>query len=97
MSSQPSMSGIRKFPKAARSTGIATQKIMMRAVHRDERVVLPGRHPPKERHRFTGKGQLHPEHVDGEAADERHEYPGEQVLHGDDLVVRRPQVLLEEA
>ncbi len=29
MSSQPIMSGIRKFPKAAISTGIATQKIMM--------------------------------------------------------------------
>ena len=29
MSSQPSISGIRKFPNAAMSTGIATQKIMM--------------------------------------------------------------------
>ena len=29
MSSQPSMSGIKKFPNAARSTGMATQKIMM--------------------------------------------------------------------
>ena len=29
MSSQPIMSGMQKFPKKARSTGIATQKIMM--------------------------------------------------------------------
>ncbi len=29
MSSQPHISGMRKFPKAAISTGIATQKIMM--------------------------------------------------------------------
>ena len=29
MSSQPIISGIRKFPNAAISTGIATQKIMM--------------------------------------------------------------------
>jgi len=29
MSSQPIISGIRKFPKAAISTGIATQKIIM--------------------------------------------------------------------
>jgi hypothetical protein len=29
MSSAPIMSGIRKFPKPASSTGIATQKIMM--------------------------------------------------------------------
>jgi hypothetical protein len=29
MSSTPHMSGIRKFPKAAIRTGIATQKIMM--------------------------------------------------------------------
>jgi hypothetical protein len=67
------------------------------AVHRDECVVLPGRHPPEQRHGLTGKGQLHPEHIDGETADERHEHPGEQVLHGDDLVVRRPQIRLDEA
>ncbi len=29
MSSHPSISGIRKFPNPASSTGIATQKIMM--------------------------------------------------------------------
>ena len=29
MSSQPIISGIKKFPKKARSTGMATQKIMM--------------------------------------------------------------------
>ena len=29
MSSQPSISGMQKFPNAATSTGIATQKIMM--------------------------------------------------------------------
>ena len=29
MSSQPSISGMRKFPKAASNTGMATQKIMI--------------------------------------------------------------------
>ena len=42
MSSHPSISGIRKFPNAAISTGMATQKIMMLPCMVTSALYLPG-------------------------------------------------------
>ena len=47
MSSQPIISGIRKFPKAAMSTGMATQKIMMVPCMVTTALYLPGVTIPK--------------------------------------------------
>jgi hypothetical protein len=56
-----------------------------------------GRHDAVAGHVGAREGQLHAEGVDGEATDERHEHAGEQVLHGDHLVIEREDVLLDEA
>ncbi len=47
MSSAPIMSGIRKFPKAAISTGIATQKIMIVPWFVTSALYSPGETTPK--------------------------------------------------
>jgi hypothetical protein len=49
----------------------------------------------EERHFRARIRELHAEHVHREAADQGERHAGEQVLHGDDLVVGRPQVLHE--
>jgi hypothetical protein len=64
-----------------------------RSVVRDERVVLARRDLAEARHADAGEGQLHPEHVGHEAPDHGHEHAREEVLHGDDLVIGRPDVL----
>ena len=60
---------------------------------RDEGIVLAGGDHAVPRNRQAREGELHPEDVCHETADHRHGHAGEHVLHGDDLVVRGPDVL----
>ena len=71
MSSQPIISGIRKFPKAAISTGIATQKIMMAPWFVTSALYSAGETMPPAGHLHARERQLHAEGVGEEAADQR--------------------------
>ncbi len=55
MSSAPIMSGIRKFPNAAISTGIATQKIMIEPWFVTSELYSPGDTTPKPGTEMPGK------------------------------------------
>ena len=55
MSSAPIMSGIRKFPKAAIRTGIATQKIMMEPWFVTSALYSPGETTPNPGTGIPGK------------------------------------------
>ncbi len=63
MSSQPIISGIRKFPKAAISTGMATQKIMMLPCMVTSALYFPGVTIPIARDMLIRETQLHAENV----------------------------------
>src|SRR5690606_32539355 len=56
-----------------------------------------GRHHAVARDLGAGERELHAEGVREVASDERHEQAGEEVLEPEDLVVGRPEVLLDEA
>ena len=55
MSSQPSISGITKFPKAARMIGIATQKIMIVPWFVTRELYSPAETTPKNGTSMPGK------------------------------------------
>ena len=67
------------------------------AVHGDQRVVLARRNDPVPGNMLIGKAQLHAEDVREIAADHGHRHAGEQILHGDDLVVGGPEVFLKKS
>jgi len=95
MSSAPTSNGIRKFPNAAMSTGIATQKIMIEPWFVTAALYSPGDMWPNNG-MSERPSKLHTEGVGEETADQRHEHPGKQVLLADVLVVGREDVLLNE-
>ena len=74
MSSHPTISGIRKFPNAAMSTGMATQKIMMLPCMVTSALYLPGVTIPYPGNVLIGKAQLHAEDVREKSADHGHRH-----------------------
>ena len=70
MSSQPIISGIRKFPKAAISTGIATQKIMIVPWLVTSALYSAGDTMPKPGTCMPGNASCMRKHVGEEAADQ---------------------------
>ena len=90
MSSQPIISGMQVVAERRDQHRHRHPEDHHRAVVGDERVVLARRDAARSPARcMPGNASCIRNTYDEEAADQRHEHAGEQVLHADDLVVGR--------
>ena len=97
MSSHPIISGIRKFPNAAISMGMATQKIMMLPCMVTSALYFPGVTIPKPGTCWFGNPSCMRKTYARKPPITRHGHARKQILHGDHFVVGGPEIFLKNS